>query len=63
MANAKQIKYTYRNNFYVQACACVSQRSLIDSEVLLFFFCCSFCDHACFVKLACLLGSLWSFIV
>lgn len=37
MANAKQIKYTYRNNFYVQACACVSQRSLIDSEVLLFF--------------------------
>lgn len=62
MANAKQIKFTYRNNFYVQACAYVSQRSLIGSEVL-HFFCYSFCDHACFVKPACLLGSLWSFIV
>lgn len=38
MVNAKQIEFTYRNNFYVQACACISRRSLSGSEVLHFFF-------------------------
>lgn len=38
MVNDKQIEFTYRNNFFVQACACISQRSLTGSEMLHFFF-------------------------
>lgn len=47
MVNAKQIELTYRNN-YVQACACISHRSLTGSEVLGSFG--SFYGHACFVE-------------
>lgn len=44
MINAKQIEFTYRNNSYVQACACISQRSLSGSELLHFFL---FCLWSC----------------
>lgn len=37
MVKAEQIELTYKNNFCVQACACISQRSLTGSKVLLLF--------------------------
>lgn len=54
MVNAKQIDFFYRNNFYMQTCACISQRSLTGSEVLHFFF---------VVLLSVIMLALWSWHV